>query len=70
MQEQIRKPMETDAIVRAVPNAKVAAQIYAASVMAIEADTAVEQRYLAELASKLGLNQQVVAYLHRSIGLA
>ena len=70
VQEQIHKPMETDAIVPAVPNAQVAAQIYAASVMAIEADTAVEQRYLTELASKLGLNQQVVAYLHRSIGLA
>ena len=70
VREEIGKPMETDALVRAVPNQQIAAQIYLASVMAIDADTDVEKRYLDELAGKLGLNQYVVAQLHRSAGLA
>ena len=68
--EEMRKPMDTDAIVRAVPNQQVAAQLYTASLMAIEVDTEAEKRYLQEFASKLGLNQQVLAYLHQAVGLA
>jgi uncharacterized membrane protein YebE (DUF533 family) len=68
--DEIRKPMDTDAIVRAVPNQQVAAQIYTASLMAIEVDTDIEKRYLQELASKLGLNHQVLAYLHQAVGVA
>jgi uncharacterized membrane protein YebE (DUF533 family) len=68
--EEMRKPMDTDAIVRAVPNEQVAAQIYTASLMAINVDTDAEKRYLQELASKLGLNQQVMAYLHQAVGMA
>lgn len=70
LREEIRKPMETDAIVRAARTPQVAAQIYAASVVAIEADTDVERRYLQDLAARLGLNQQAVAYVHRSLGMA
>jgi uncharacterized membrane protein YebE (DUF533 family) len=68
--QEIRKPMETDAIARDVPNPQVAAQIYAASLMAIDVDTDAERRYVQELAGKLGLNQQIVAYLHRAVGVA
>jgi uncharacterized membrane protein YebE (DUF533 family) len=67
--QEISKPMETDAIVRAVPNAQVAAQIYAASLMAIKVDTDAERRYMQELAGRLGLNQQVVSFLHQAVGL-
>jgi uncharacterized membrane protein YebE (DUF533 family) len=67
---EMRKPMETDAIVRAVPNQQVAAQIYAASLMAIEIDTDAERRYMQDLASKLRMEQPVVAYLHQAVGLA
>jgi uncharacterized membrane protein YebE (DUF533 family) len=67
---EMRKPMETDAIVRAVPNQQAAAQIYTASLMAIQVDTDAEQRYLQELASKLGLSQNTVAYLHQAVGIA
>jgi uncharacterized membrane protein YebE (DUF533 family) len=67
---EMQKPMETDAIVRAVPNQQVAAQIYTASLMAIQVDTDAERAYLQELATKLGLNQQAVAYVHRSVGVA
>ena len=68
--EEMRKPMDTDAIVRAVPNQQVAAQIYAASLMAIDVDTDVEKRYMQEFASKLGLSQPVLAYMHQAVGLA
>ena len=68
--EEMRKPMDTDAIVQAVPNEQVAAQIYTASLMAINVDTDAEERYMQELASKLGLNQQVTAYLHQAVGMS
>ena len=68
--EELRKPMDTEAIVRAVSSPQVAAQIYTASLMAINVDTDAEKRYMQELADKLGLNQQVTAYLHRAVGLA
>ena len=68
--DEMRKPMETDAIVRAVPNPQVAAQLYAASLMAIEVDTDAERRYMQDLANRLGMNQQVVAYLHQAVGVA
>ena len=68
--EEMRKPMDTDAIVRVVPNEQVAAQLYTASLMAINVDTDVERRYMQELASKLGLNQQVVTFLHQAVGVA
>jgi uncharacterized membrane protein YebE (DUF533 family) len=67
---EMQKPMETDAIARAVPNEQAAAQIYTASLMAIQVDTDAEKRYLQELASKLGLNQHAVAYLHQAVGVA
>lgn len=67
---EMRKPMDTDAIVRAVPNEQVAAQLYTASLMAINVDTDVERRYMQELAAKLGLNQQVVTFLHQAVGVA
>jgi len=67
---EMQKPMETDAIVRAVPNQQAAAQIYTASLMAIQVDTDAEQRYLQELASKLGINQYAVNYLHQAVGVA
>jgi uncharacterized membrane protein YebE (DUF533 family) len=68
--EEMRKPMDLEGIVRAVPNQQVAAQIYTASLMAIEVDTDAERRYMQELASRLGLDQRAVAYLHQAVGLA
>jgi len=67
---EMQKPMDTDAIVRAVPNQQAAAQIYTASLMAIQVDTDAERRYLKELESKLGLSQPAVAYLHQAVGIA
>lgn len=67
---EIRKPMETDALIASVPNQQVATQIYAASLLAIEVDTDAERSYLADLASRLGLDQAVVKQLQGALGVA
>ncbi len=67
---ELRKPMDTDNLVRAVPNPQVAAQVYAASLLAVELDTDAEKQYLAELAGKLGLDATVVRHLHAAVGVA
>ena len=69
LDSELRKPMDTDGIVRAVSNPQVAAQVYAASLMAVDLDTADEQDYLAELARKLRLDDSVVRKLHSAVGV-
>ena len=66
---EIHKPMETREIVRAVPNQQVAAQVYAASLLAIEVDTEAERQYLEGLAAALGLDRGVVENLHGALGV-
>ena len=61
-------PLDIDALVREVPDQQAAAQVYAASLLAIDVDSAAEKAYLQTLASKLGLDQQVVASLHNALG--
>ena len=67
---ELREPMDTDGLVRAVPSPQVAAQVYAASLLAVELDTDAEKKYLAELAGKLGLDANVVRHLHSAVGVA
>ena len=62
--------MDTDGIARAASSPQVAAQVYAASLMAIEVDTPQETKYLAELAGKLCLNAEVVRQIHSAFGVA
>lgn len=68
--QEIRKPMNTDEIVRAVTNRQVAAQVYAASLLAIEVDTPNEKAYLQKLARELQLDPRVVQQLHTTLGVA
>jgi uncharacterized membrane protein YebE (DUF533 family) len=68
--EEMRRPMDTDSIVRAVPNRQVATQVYAASLLAIEVDTDKERRYLQDLAKALRLDSNAVDYLHSALGVA
>ncbi|MEM9627885.1 MAG: tellurite resistance TerB family protein [Pseudomonadota bacterium] len=66
--EEAAAPLDIDALVRDVPDPQTAAQVYAASLLAINVDTAAERAYLRELSSKLGLDDQVVASLHNVLG--
>ena len=68
--EEVRKPLDIDALVRAIPNRQVAAQIYAASLLAIEVDTPAERAYLQDLARNLDLDSRVVSQLHTTLGVA
>ncbi|WP_027135969.1 tellurite resistance TerB family protein [Geminicoccus roseus] len=66
---ELGKPLDIDVLVAAVPGLEVAAQVYAASILAITADTPQEVSYLNQLAEKLGLQPAVRAYIHQSLGL-
>jgi len=67
---EVCKPLNTAEIVRAVPNRQVAAQVYAASLLAIEVDTPTERAYLQTLARDLKLDSNVVSQIHSTLGLA
>ena len=58
---KLQGPMETAKIVAAVRGRpELAAQVYSASLMAIEVDTEAERRYLDKLAKAMGLNSNVI----------
>lgn len=67
---EIRKPLNTAELVAAVPNQQVAAQMYTASLLAIEVDTAAEKAYLQSLARDLNLDARVVQQIHSTLGVA
>jgi uncharacterized membrane protein YebE (DUF533 family) len=70
LQQEMAKPMETEALVEAARGQpELAAQIYAASLLGIEVDTPAEEEYLARLASDLGLESAVTESLQKSVGL-
>jgi uncharacterized membrane protein YebE (DUF533 family) len=67
---EMTKPMETENIVaKAKGNPQLAAELYAASLLAIKVDTPAEQEYMRNLAGHLGLAPQVVANLESTMGL-
>jgi uncharacterized membrane protein YebE (DUF533 family) len=53
--DELRKPLDIDAVVRAAVTPELAVEIYAASFLAIDPDDPAEQAYLAMLASRLKL---------------
>jgi len=66
---EVRKPLNTKELARAVPNRQVAAQIYAASLLAIEVDTPAEKTYMRQLASDLQLDDRVIGQIHATLGM-
>ncbi len=70
LRAEMARPMDTAGLVAAAKGKpEVAAQVYAASLLAVEVDTAVEKDYLAQLASALGLAPEVTEQLHKSAGV-
>lgn len=67
--EEAAAPLDIDALVGEVPDQQAAAQVYAASLLAINVDTAAERAYLRDLSTKLRLSDQVVANLHGVLGV-
>jgi uncharacterized membrane protein YebE (DUF533 family) len=65
---ELRTPLDVQALVEAVPNQAVAAQVYGASLLAMDIDTQAERAYLRQLAAALGLDAGAVARLHQLTG--
>lgn len=67
---EMRKPMETEKLVAAVQGQpELAAEIYGASLLAIEVDTPAEKRYLDQLAAGLRLHPEVARRIQEAVGL-
>lgn len=67
--DELRRPLDLDAFVAQIPNQEVAAEVYAASLLAVEVDTPEERRYLEQLASKTGLHPMVTQYIQNTLGV-
>lgn len=59
--DELRKPLDIDAVVKAATTPELAVEIYAASFLAIDPDDPAEQAYLAMLASRLKLEPSLRA---------
>jgi uncharacterized membrane protein YebE (DUF533 family) len=67
---EMKKPMETQPLLAAAKGQpELAAQIYGASLLAIEVDTPAEKKYLDQLAAGLGLNPAVAQRIKEMVGL-
>ncbi len=64
--DELSAPLDINAVVAGARCPETAAEIYAASLVAIEADTAAEQAYLQMLAARLELDPGLVEEIHRS----
>ena len=66
--DELSAPLDINAVAARADTPEHAAEIYAASLVAISADTAAEQAYLEALAVKLQLDPALVAEIHRQAG--
>ena len=66
--DELSSPLDINAVAARADTPEHAAEIYAASLVAISADTAAEQAYLEALALKLKLDPALVAEIHRQAG--
>jgi uncharacterized membrane protein YebE (DUF533 family) len=63
--QEMAKPLDLDALTREVHDPEIGVQVYTASLLAIEVDTAAEQDYMRRLAFNLGLDSEAVARIHQ-----
>jgi uncharacterized membrane protein YebE (DUF533 family) len=64
---EMGRPVDMDAIVDSATSPEVAAEIYVASLLAIDVDTAAEQSYLAMLAARLNIPPELATELRRQV---
>ncbi len=70
VKDQMQQPMETGQLIAAAQGQpQLAAQIYAASLLAIEVDTPAERDYLSQLAGGMGLPAEVASRIKEMAGL-
>lgn len=66
---ELKRPADLNGLVNDIPDEAVAAQVYLASLFAVEVDTQAEIEYLKQLAQRTGLDNGVVQQLHKMVGL-
>jgi uncharacterized membrane protein YebE (DUF533 family) len=66
---EMARPLDLKTLLREVPSLQMAAEVYAASLLAIEVDTPAERDYLRQLAQGLGLDEGAVQRLHLTLGV-
>jgi uncharacterized membrane protein YebE (DUF533 family) len=62
---ELQKPLDLEGLTREVHGPEVGAEVYAASLLAIEVDTPAERDYLRRLANRLGLDDAAVQRIHQ-----
>jgi uncharacterized membrane protein YebE (DUF533 family) len=65
--DELRAPLDVDAVARDVRTPEEAAEIYTASLLAINVDNPAERGYLALLAARLNLEDALVQHLHKTV---
>lgn len=68
--EELGKPLDVAAIVKLGVTPEAAAEIYTASVLAVDIDTPAEQTYLQTLAARLNLEPALVQQIHAAVASA
>jgi uncharacterized membrane protein YebE (DUF533 family) len=68
--DELRAKLDVDAVAGAAQTPEEAAELYAASLLAIDVDSAAERGYLAMLAGRLNLPDDLVQQLHASVTAA
>lgn len=67
---EANKPMDINKVIASANGQEeMAAQIYAASLLAIEVDTEAEQTYMQQLADGLGLHPEVATHIEHTLGV-
>jgi uncharacterized membrane protein YebE (DUF533 family) len=66
----LESPMDTEKLLSSVGDQQTAAEVYSASILAIEVDTTAERQYLDDLARRLGLPPEVVSRIHLLLGVS
>jgi uncharacterized membrane protein YebE (DUF533 family) len=69
VQAEMRRPLDLEGLLREIHDPQLAAEVYAASLLAIEVDTPAERQYLHQLAQGLGLDEGAVQRLHLTLGV-
>jgi uncharacterized membrane protein YebE (DUF533 family) len=67
VRQELAKPLNLD-FLQGVSPAN-AAEVYAASLMAINLDTPAEMNYMQQLAQQLGLDAQTIQAIHQQLGI-
>ena len=68
--DELRAKLDIDAVASAAATPEEAAEIYTASLLAIDIDNAAERGYLAMLAARLKLDDALVAHLQQTVAAA